>query len=92
MAKMLEPITISAIQAEVINSQVKHGEHSMMNPELPPGERLAILVEEVGEVATALNYDQKGKRPDLFRELLQVAAMAAIWAEIEDKEQTSDPS
>jgi hypothetical protein len=43
------------------------------------GERLAILVEEVGDVARALtlNDDKTG----LEVELIQVAAVAASWVE-----------
>ena len=83
--RLLSDVTLQAIQAENIKSQQKHGEHAMMNPLLPRDERLAILVEEVGEVATAMNYDNKGKRQDLIKELLQVAAMAAVWAQVEDE-------
>lgn len=41
---------------------------------------LVVLVEEVGEVARALTYDE-GDRDNLARELIQVATMAAAWAE-----------
>jgi NTP pyrophosphatase (non-canonical NTP hydrolase) len=44
-------------------------------------ERLAILVEEVGEVAHELTYDSSGDRDKLVKELIQVAAMAASWVE-----------
>ena len=47
-------------------------------------QRLAILVEEVGEVAHELTYDQggrDGRRDELVKELIQVAAMAASWIE-----------
>lgn len=40
-------------------------------------EKLAILVEEVGEVAKALTYDQDGG--ELRGELIQVATMALLW-------------
>ena len=43
------------------------------------GERLAVLVEEVGEVARAMN-DGKGLR----EELIQVAAVAVAWVEAID--------
>lgn len=48
-------------------------------------QKLAVLVEEVGEVARAvlelgkLANDQHGK--DLRKELIQVAAVAVAWAE-----------
>lgn len=41
--------------------------------------KLAVLVEEVGEVASALTYD-RGDRENLKAELIQVAAMALAWA------------
>jgi hypothetical protein len=72
-------LTLDAIRAEAIRAHAKHGAHSMRNPRVPAGERLAILVEEVGEVAKALTYDQS--RDDLERELIQVGAMAAAWIE-----------
>lgn len=43
------------------------------------GQRLAVLVEEVGEVARAMN-DGKGLR----EELIQVAAVAVAWLEAID--------
>ena len=43
---------------------------------------LAILVEEVGEVARAfLDNEGDTKRGDLVTELVQVAAVASAWAE-----------
>ena len=48
------------------------------------GVKLAVLVEEVGEVASAL-YDGHG--PNRLREeLIQVAAVAVAWAETLPKE------
>jgi NTP pyrophosphatase (non-canonical NTP hydrolase) len=41
------------------------------------GDRLAIVVEEIGEVARAMTYDQDPL--NLERELIQVAAMVAMW-------------
>lgn len=56
----------------------------MLGPARTNGDRLAILVEEVGEVAHELTYDQGGAdscRVELVKELIQVAAMAASWVE-----------
>lgn len=77
---VLSPMTLSAIQAEATRAYIKHGPHSMFGS-LANGDRLAILMEEVGEVAHELTYDQDGDRDKLVRELLQVAAMAASWVE-----------
>ena len=78
---VLSELTLDAIQAEATNAHLKHGEHSMLGPRYSSGDRLAILVEEVGEVAHELTYDQDGDRSKLVRELIQVAAMAASWVE-----------
>lgn len=41
--------------------------------------KLVILVEEVGEMARALTYDE-GDREELKKELIQTATMALMWA------------
>lgn len=56
---------------------------------LPDATKLAILMEEVGEVARevltqpglAIAHDTSGTRDGLQRELVQVAAVAVAWAE-----------
>lgn len=59
--------------------------HTCADPELSHFERLPILAEEFGEVGRALNElaglanDKHGV--DLRKELIQVAAVAAAWAE-----------
>ncbi len=82
---VLSELTLAAIQAEATRAHLKHGEHSMLSPKRGDGDRLAILVEEVGEVAHELTYDASGPlvcpRDELVRELIQVAAMAASWVE-----------
>lgn len=84
---VLSDITLAAIQAEATGAHAKHGPYSMLGDRYSPGDRLAILVEEVGEVARELTYDQGGPGvghydPDrLVKELVQVAAMAASWIE-----------
>lgn len=76
----LSELTVTTVEAEAIRAHLKHGRHSMMNPAMDMGERLAILVEEVGEVAHAMTYDVN-KLPELRKELIQVAAMALSWFE-----------
>lgn len=64
---------LADVTAEVHRAHALHGEDSMLNA---TGLRLPILVEEVGEVATAmLNGDDE----QLATELIQVAAMAVTW-------------
>jgi hypothetical protein len=88
---VLSELTLDAIQAEATNAHLKHGVHSMLGPHYSSGDRLAILMEEVGEVAHELTYDQcdpddpdadERSRSKLVRELIQVAAMAASWVEV----------
>lgn len=49
------------------------------------GRWLAILVEEVGEAAQAMQHDMNSAKDsdadDLYGELIQVAAVASAWAE-----------
>lgn len=62
---------------------VLHGISAMDSPYLHPGKRLAILVEEVGEVAKELcvGEGEPIDVPHLREELIQVAAMASAWAD-----------
>jgi hypothetical protein len=88
VALVLSGATLSAIQAEATRAHLRHGEYSMLGSRYTSGDRLAILVEEVGEVAHELAYDQggpgvgEGRRDELVKELIQVAAMAASWVEV----------
>lgn len=62
--------------------QLKHDgrfAHTCADPELVDHDRLPILLEEVGEVAHALN---EGKPvAELRRELVHTAAVAVAWIE-----------
>lgn len=67
--------------------QLKHAgrfAHTCSDVELDELERFAILVEEIGEVARALNDDQGRAR--LRAELVQVAAVAVAWIEGLDRQ------
>jgi hypothetical protein len=102
---LLSQVTLSALQAENISAQAKHGLHQTnLSPNLADCSKLANLVEEVGEVAKLYTYDNHPKldgvwRTDdemqqamevwylkLVRELLQVANLAAAWAQCADKQ------
>lgn len=76
----LSQLTLDAIAAEYIRAHVKHSGHTPKSPRMTDGERLAVLVEEVGEVARAITYDN-GNVDNLIKELIQVSAMAAGWIE-----------
>jgi hypothetical protein len=79
----LDDVTISALQAEIVAAQSKHGWHNTpLNPTKPDERSFIILSEEIGEVARALTYDHPELGPDhLVKELIQVAAMALAWVE-----------
>lgn len=67
------------MHSEITRALTKHGyEKTPMNPLMPNSVRLAILVEEVGEVARAMTYDE-GDPDKLDEELVQVLAMAHTW-------------
>jgi hypothetical protein len=82
-ALVLSGLTIAAIQAEATRAHLRHGDNSMLGAGYTAADRLAILVEEVGEVAHELTYDRDpaGRKDRLEKELIQVAAMAATWIE-----------
>jgi len=93
---VLSGLTLSAIQAEATRAHFLHGNNSMLFGDQSQERRLAILTEEVGEVAKELNEasiratqanltprinDEFLDRDALVKELIQVAAMAASWVE-----------
>jgi NTP pyrophosphatase (non-canonical NTP hydrolase) len=75
------------VAAERERAHVKHGRTSMESSPVRGYRRLAILVEEVGEVAKEFNEAEHRGGLDqldlvlLRKELIQVAAMAAAWAD-----------
>lgn len=76
--------TISALDATMLHAVAKHGwAQTPLNPARKDVDNLPILVEEIGEVARAMTYDE-GDRDKLVKELLQTAAMALSWAEAVD--------
>lgn len=88
MIEVLSSSTLVDIQAEATNAHQSYGDQSMMGHTMIDGDRLAILTEEIGEVAKVLN-EIRIKRINndeslslLYRELQQVAAMAATWMEV----------
>ena len=82
---VLSGLTLDAIQAEATRAHLRHGGHSMLGPSQTDDRRLAILTEEVGEVARELNdaaiEGRPADRDKLVNELIQVSAMAASWVE-----------
>ncbi len=77
---VLSELTLNAVKAEATRAHLKHGSKSLGNPAMPTVEKLAALVEEVGEVGRCLTYDQDHAGA-LVKELLQVASVALSWVE-----------
>jgi NTP pyrophosphatase (non-canonical NTP hydrolase) len=71
------PESITALQREMKRAVAKHGVEQTPLVE-DDDKSLAILVEEIGEVARAMTYDE-GDRKKLAAETLQSAAMALAW-------------
>lgn len=69
----------SGIAAALHERELAHTKHGVNSIEgvKDDNARLAILVEEVGEVANALTYD--GNREHLLKELAQVMGVAWAW-------------
>lgn len=74
-------ISKERVRQELLKAQGKFA-HTAADPEVPNTDTLAVLVEEVGEVARALNDDAEGTNfSHLREELVQVAAVAVAWIE-----------
>ncbi|EYR64662.1 hypothetical protein N866_07060 [Actinotalea ferrariae CF5-4] len=70
---------LNDVVAEYARAKAKHGEMTLDGPAASDVLRLAALVEEVGEVGTAMSYD-RGSTSNLYAELVQVATVAITWA------------
>lgn len=87
------PDVYEAIRLERERAHAKHGTKSLEAADPLSERRLRVLLEEVGEVAREFNdAEVEGRDVDLGKlhaELVQVAAMAAAWADaVEKLEQT----
>jgi hypothetical protein len=85
----LDEITLGQISSESVRAIAKHGwNKTPFNPDLDRYRKLAILTEEIGEVAKELcelELNPGSWTPDnLVSELIQVASVAASWLECED--------
>jgi hypothetical protein len=80
-------LTASAITAERMRAHFKHGDDSMEGKPWDDKTFWAVLVEEVGEVARVFCELRHGHitveqaREQAAMELIQVAAMASVWAQ-----------
>ena len=71
--------TLELIQAQALRSYSCDPGHSVFNAMLTDTDRLAILVEAVGDIACTLASD--GDTSNFSVKLTQVAAVAATWIE-----------
>jgi NTP pyrophosphatase (non-canonical NTP hydrolase) len=72
------------VRAARAAAHAKHGANSIEAQASDSPHWLPILIEEVGEVASALTYD---KNPDSLRaELIDVLAVAAAWLDSIDSD------
>lgn len=87
-------VTVAAtdLLAEYRRARAKHGAYTLDGGEIDDRQRLAALVEEVGEAAAELTYDHADLAADarLRRELIQVANVALTWASLLPREDTPD--
>ena len=91
--QLLHPSTLQSIQGTHISAMMKHGfSKSLLNPDMDGAEKLAALGEEFGEVCREFTYGQTGtaeeRKARRVKELLQLAALAAAWAESIDAQAT----
>lgn len=80
MIEHLDDVTINAVKACATEAQCKHPDNNMFS-DIGDLKKLPILGEEFGEVCTAMTYDTPDDKDNLVRELLQLSANAAMWAQ-----------
>jgi len=77
----------TAIRAERLRQEKLHGTGTCASPLIEHSHKLAVLTEEVGEVAKEVldltNFESEAEDPEgnLRTELIQVAAVAVAWLE-----------
>ena len=82
LANRISSNVLSDICSEQQRAIAKHGvERSAISRTEPDSGKLSILGEEFGEVCSALTYDGNEGDQHLYDELIQVAAVAAAWAD-----------
>lgn len=76
---------LGEVANEAIRAHLKHGTESLLDPDCSHTEgrktKLGLLMEEVGEVARCLTYDEEDS-VRLREELIQVANVALSWAAV----------
>ena len=80
---MIDPDIVESVLEQASESHRRFGKESILGPGRTDLERLAVLMEEVGEVATELIYTFEDRLPldeaDITAELRQVAAVCLTW-------------
>lgn len=77
---ILSPLILRMLDDELASAINKHGlAMTPLSHTLTDEKCLTVLVEEIGEVARAMTYDE-GNETQLLKELIQVGAMSLAWA------------
>lgn len=93
--KIFDDIVLERERQERLKLQ-KRFQYTLADPEMNDYERLAAIVEEVGEVSTCILEESKlcadsGKNHNLRAELIQVAACCVAFVEHLDKKAKAAP-
>lgn len=87
MTRMLQPLTLDAVNAESIAQHLRRGRVSHFSPEVQWTERLAVLGTEMQDIFKAALINHRGPGDDttvLQKNLLSLAATALMWVEVLD--------
>lgn len=71
-------LTFGFITRERARQQLLHPGKTLDIPTMPDEQRITIMIEEIGEVARAM---QDGDREQVFNEVVQVATLSVAWLE-----------
>jgi len=80
VASILGDVLVERLRQETLKQEGRFP-HTCADAEMSDATRLAVLVEEVGEVARALQRGAHDPKQDLRAELLQCSAICVAWIE-----------
>lgn len=77
---LIDPKVWGAMRREIAWAHAKHNGRTPLSPSVSDWEKLAVVTEELGEVARCTTYDEGGDDRHLYTELVQLSTMASAWA------------
>ena len=86
--KSLEQLTLSAVQSASIAHHASYGMRSHFNPDVSVLQRLAVLGDKISDIfreAATVEREDNADSVALQKNLISLAAIALIWAELLDK-------